>query len=101
VEGRYTWRSRQLYRIERDRDVTKDVSGDPVQFFVSNESQRIEVEGNHWIVDSTFDIAAQSKLTGSINATVAAQDSYVHNGAAWLIANETWNHLTLYEQFQA
>jgi len=70
-----------------------------VNFSVSNESQTIALKGNNWVVNSTFDVYAYSSVVGNINMSIAAQDSYLHVGNAWLIAHETWNFLKFNEQF--
>jgi hypothetical protein len=70
-----------------------------VNFSVSNESQTIAPKGNLWIVNSTFDIHAYGSVVGNTDMAIAAEDSYVHVGNTWLIANETWNFLTFNEQF--
>jgi hypothetical protein len=66
-------------------------------FLVSNETQRMGTEGNYWVVNSTFDFAGHGNglkpFAGNFEAAIAAQDSYLHVGNAWLIASETWNFL--------
>jgi hypothetical protein len=70
-------------------------------FLVSNETQTIKAEGNHWIVNSTFDFVGNSTAdksfalpyVGTFEGAIAAQDSYVHVGATWLITSETWNFI--------
>ena len=76
--------------------------------FVSNETQTITTEGNHWVVNSTFDFAGNSTAEKSIaspfvgffNGTIAALDSFVSPGNPGilgpysypvLISSETWN----------
>jgi len=66
---------------------------------VSNETQRIQPGGSHWVVDSTFNFAGNSSLVGSFEATVAAQDSYAYIGNSWLITEEIWDVLTITEQY--
>ena len=72
-------------------------------FLVSKETQTIRAEGNYWIVNSTFDFAGNSTANksiaypyiGTFRGTIAAQDSYVHVGARWLVTSETWNFIRL------
>ncbi len=83
--------------------------------FVSNETQTITMEGNHWVVNSTFDFTGNSTADKSIaspfvgffSGTIAALDSFVNPGNASatnpailgpytypvLIASETWNFI--------
>jgi hypothetical protein len=70
-----------------------------VNLSVSNESQTLGPRGDDWVVNSTFDIHGYSTVVGRFNATIAAQDSYVHAAKSWLIANETWNYLKYDEQY--
>ena len=70
-----------------------------LNFSVSNETQIITPKGNLWIVNSTFDIHGYGSVVGNTDIAIAAEDSYVHVGNTWLIANETWNFLTFNMQF--
>jgi len=60
---------------------------------ISNVTQTIQPEGSYWVVISTFDFAGYAPVAGKIHGEVAAHDSFVHTGNAWLIAGETWNFL--------
>jgi hypothetical protein len=74
--------------------------GKTVNFSVSNESQTVAPRGIYCVVNSTFNFSGNNQIEGNINASIAAQDAYVHVGNTWLIANETWNYLSFYDQFQ-
>jgi hypothetical protein len=70
-------------------------------FLVSNETQTIRAEGNYWVVNSAFhfvgnstaDKSIASPYIGTFQGAIAAQDSYVHVGARWLVSSETWNFI--------
>lgn len=70
---------------------------------VSNETQSIMPEGSHWVVASEFDLTGYRSVSGpfegTFQGTIAAHDSYVHVGSAWLIASETWNFTYLASSF--
>jgi len=69
-------------------------------FSVLNENQTTGAEGSNWVVNSTFDIHGYSPMFGKFNGTIVAQDSYIHAGKSWFIANEMWNYLKYDEQFR-
>jgi hypothetical protein len=82
------------------KDITQLLSGlrnNTDYLLVSNETQKMTTDGNHWIVNSTFDLSGhgngQKPFAGYFGATIAAQDSYVHAGNSWLIEREVWNFL--------
>jgi hypothetical protein len=85
------------YRLAVIDTVMKDFTGDFLNFSLSNESQTVGAVGGHWVVNSTFIFYGYNPVAGNINGTVAAQDSYVHVGNEWLIAQEIWN-FTQYQQ---
>jgi hypothetical protein len=79
-------------------------------FLVSNETQTIGSQGNHWVVNSTFGFTGNSTTSsksaspyspyvGMFRATIAAQDTYVYSGKTWLITSETWNFLDFETSF--
>jgi hypothetical protein len=68
-------------------------------FLVTNETQTIGPEGNYWVVNSTFDFAGNSSTIGTFEGAIVAQESYVHVGNTWLIANEMWNFISYDSQF--
>ena len=67
---------------------------------LSNETQpMVDVQGSYWVVNSTFHWAAYSRVDGNVGITIAAEDSYAHEGNTWLIARETWTWISFTCQY--
>jgi hypothetical protein len=62
-----------------------------VNFSIYNDTQTVGPKGSLWVVNSTFDLRGYSTMLGQTFAAIDAQDSYVHVGGEWMIANETWD----------
>ena len=71
--------------------------------FVVNGSELAPRSGSSIgvVVNSTLGFGGDNGLVGLFNGTVSAQTTFVQggaNGAAWVILQETWNFLSIWEQ---
>lgn len=78
-----------------------DFFGKMITSSLSNESQVIGVEGNIWVVNSTFNFRGYEPVVGNVNGTIVAHDMYEHVGgsSSWLISREIWNFTELNFQY--
>jgi len=71
-----------------------------LNFSIYNDNQTVGPKGSFWVVNSTFDLRGYSTMLGQTLAAIDAQNSYVHVGGEWLIANETWDFTVFDVEFQ-
>jgi hypothetical protein len=69
-------------------------------FVLGNQTNRLTVSDDTALVNSSFDFAERGGLLGSLNATVIAQTSYIHQGSSWLISRESWNFTRFEMQYR-
>jgi hypothetical protein len=72
--------------------------GVPRSVILANVTRTISVTGNHFaMVNSSFDVAADSEVFGHFSSKVSALDSYAYSASTgtWLISQETWDFLNI------
>jgi hypothetical protein len=86
-------------RSEEIGSVLDIFPGSLTNLTLSHENQTIVGAQGGYRVNSTFYWAGFSPSAGRLSGRIAAQDSYVHVGNAWLIASETWTWLAFNCEF--
>jgi hypothetical protein len=69
-------------------------------FVLGNQTYRMTASADTALVNSSFNFDERGGLIGSLNATVIAQTSYIHQGSSWLISRESWNFTRFEMQYR-